>query len=76
MTENILKNLIENKKEKNNYYSYKSRWENMNVKIHENGRLIAVTKQGIFPSFAFWVDDELYQEYSNYKNQLNNNEVN
>ena len=28
-----------------------------------DGRLVAVTKPGVFPKRAFWVTDALYQEY-------------
>ena len=46
-------------------YRIRTRWENMEV-ITEGNRKIAVTKQGVYPKFSFWVNAELYQDYLSY----------
>jgi len=45
-------------------YRERSRWHDMEIEI-DDGRMVAVTKLGVFPKRAFWVNDELYQEYLN-----------
>ena len=47
------------------HYRIRTRWENMEV-ITEGNRKIAVTKQGVYPKFSFWVNEELYQDYLSY----------
>ena len=49
----------------NTPYRIKTRWENMKV-ITEDNKKIAKTKTGIYPKFAFNVDEELYQDYLSY----------
>ena len=46
-------------------YRIKTRWEDMKVTT-EGNKKIAKTKKGIYPKFAFWLDDELYQDYLSY----------
>ena len=49
-------------------YNPHSRWKDIEVIVESqgtplDGRLVAVTKLGVFPKRAFWVTDALYQEY-------------